>query len=195
MLFPLLFSSWHLLLSRVLHGWGIEFTPIKQSLARAVSREAMHVEIEGILSSPILHTRQLFCTSFPSSTHYFEHVEESLHFFEYNFPSFWVILLFFHFFQSPILKPRHLCQISYCRVERIHSLTRSWDWPNSLRLKHIMTVGRNSDFVQTSWLTHTEHGLKQPLVRCQRCFGWCQRSSSLPLICSAMYQFIRLWCE
>lgn len=38
-------SSWHLLLCRVLHGWGIGFTQIKQSLCSALSEEMMHVEM------------------------------------------------------------------------------------------------------------------------------------------------------
>lgn len=62
--------SWHLLLCRVLHGWGIEFTQIKQSLCSAVSCEMMHVEIEGI-SIQILHTYQLFYTSFLTFLHHF----------------------------------------------------------------------------------------------------------------------------
>lgn len=60
---------WHLLLCRVLHGWGIEFTQIKQSLWSAVSWEMMHVEIEGI-SIQILHTHQLFYILFLTSLHH-----------------------------------------------------------------------------------------------------------------------------
>ena len=48
--------SWHLLLCGVLHGWGIEFTQIKQPLRSAVSWEMKHVEIEGHLYSNITRT-------------------------------------------------------------------------------------------------------------------------------------------
>lgn len=51
--------SWHLLLCRVLHGWQIEFTQIKQSLCGAVSWEMMHVEEEGI-SIQISHTHMSY---------------------------------------------------------------------------------------------------------------------------------------
>lgn len=71
--------SWHLLLCRVLHGWQIEFTQIKQSLCGAVSWEMMHVEKEGI-SIQISHTHELShycwhpCTTFNMSRIYFLYI-------------------------------------------------------------------------------------------------------------------------